>query len=73
MLHVDRLLFGCAERGLLEMEQRDLLPATFQRQADGHAGHQQYGHGQRSGHQAHVRLGTIPGTRSYTDRMKIDF
>jgi len=69
VLHVDGLLLGRPERGLLELEQRDLLPATFQRQPDGHAGHQQHGHGQRPGDQAHVRLSAVARTGSCEKRV----
>lgn len=69
VLHVDGLLLGRPERGLLELEQRDLLPATFQRQTDGHAGHQQHRHGQRPGDQAHVRLSAVSRTGSCEKRV----
>jgi len=69
VLHVDGLLLRRPERGLLELEQRDLLPATFQRQPDGHAGHQQHGHGQRPGDQAHVRLSAVARTGSCEKRV----
>lgn len=64
VLHVDGLLLGRPKRGLLELEQSDLLSTAFQRQTDGHAGHQQHGHGQRPGDQSHVRLCAVARTRS---------
>jgi len=69
VLHVDGLLFGSPERGLLELEQRNLLPTTFQRQPDGHAGHQQHGHGQRPSYQAYVRLRAVARTGTCEKRV----
>lgn len=71
VFHVDGLLLGRAQRGLLELEQRDLLPAALQRQGDRHADDQQHGHGQRPGHQAHVRLGAVARTRSWKTEIAV--
>lgn len=64
MFHVDRLLFGRAQGGLLELKQSDLLPSPFQRQHYGHASHQKHGHSERTGYQTHVRLRVVAGART---------